>query len=102
MRALRENAGVMAELTSPSVQNAILQSQDQLGALNMLLRDNAALSIANIFNDFGLVRDGQVHYRVFLQRYWIALAGILIFSLFVLIWLKRIFFGRPTIIVQNR
>jgi hypothetical protein len=102
MRALAENAGAMAELTSPSVQNAILQSQDQLGALNMLLRNNATLSIANIFNDFSLVRDGQVHYRVFLERYWIAIAIILVFSLFVLIWLKRIFFGRPTIIVQNR
>jgi hypothetical protein len=101
MRAVVENPSAMEDLTSPSVQNSILRSQDQLGALNILLRGNAALSIANIFNDFQLVRDGQVHYRVFLERYWIAIAIILIFSLFVLIWFKRLLFGRQTIIIKT-
>jgi len=99
MRAVQENPSVMENLSSPSVQNAILRSQDQLGALNILLRDRSALSIANILGDLELVRDGQVHYRVFLERYWIALAVILVFSLFVLIWLKRAIFGRAQTVV---
>jgi hypothetical protein len=89
----------MQDLTSPSVQNAILQSQDQLGALTILLRERSALSISSILGDFRLVRDGQVHYRVFLERYWIALVVILLFSLLVLIWLKRAILGRPTTVV---
>jgi hypothetical protein len=104
-RLMREVAAmpeVMSRLTSPSVQNAILRSQDQLGALNMLLRENAVLSIANIFNDFALVRDGQVHYRIFLERYWIAIAGILLISLLVLIWLRRVIIGRPPTVIIER
>jgi hypothetical protein len=102
LRAVQENPSVMADLTSPNIQNAILRSQDQLGALNILLRERSALSIANILGDLELVRDGQVHYRVFLERYWIALVAILIVALFVLIWLKRVIFGRrPTVIVKT-
>ena len=48
---------------------------------------------------FIALRHGQVHYRVFLERYWIALAVILVFSLFVLIWLKRAIFGRAQTVV---
>jgi hypothetical protein len=101
MRAVREDPGVMEKLANPSVQNAILRSQDQLGALNILLRERSALSIGNILGDLDLVRDGQVHYRVFLERYWIALVVLLIFSLFVLIWLKRVIFGRPAIVIKT-
>jgi hypothetical protein len=102
MRSVVENPSVMLDITSPSIQNSILRSQDQLGALNILLRDNTALSLANISNDFALVRDGQVHYRVFLQRYWIAIAIMLMLLLLVVIWLKRLLFGRPVVIQQNR
>jgi hypothetical protein len=102
MRAVQENPGVMENLTSPNVQNAILRSQDQLGALNMLLRERSAFSFANIFGDLQMVRDGQVHYRVFLERYWIALVVLLVFSLLVLIWLKRALFGRaPTVVIKT-
>jgi hypothetical protein len=101
MREVRENPAVMEDLTNPSVQNAILRSQDQLGALNMLLRERSALSFSNIIGDLGLVRDGQVHYRVFLERYWMALVVILVFSLFLLIWLKRVIFGRPAIVIKT-
>lgn len=102
MREVAATPEVMSRVTSPSVQNSILRSQDQLGALNMLLRENSALSIANIFNDFGLVRDGQVHYRIFLERYWIAIAGILLIALLVLMWLRRVVIGRPQTIIIER
>jgi hypothetical protein len=93
MRAVGEKPQVMENLSNPSIQNSILRSQDQLGALNVLLRDNTALSISNIVNDFALVRDGQVHYRVFVERYWIAIAVMLIFALLLLIWLRRVIAG---------
>jgi hypothetical protein len=99
MRAIGETPQVMERLSSASIQNSILRSQDQLGALNVLLRDNTVLSIGNIINDLTLVRDGQIHYRVFLERYWIAIAIMLIFALLVLVWLRRTFLGRPQVVV---
>jgi len=102
LRGVVENPDIMSHLSGSSVQNSILRSQDQLSALNMLLRQNVALSLSNIFGDFALVREGQVHYRVFVERYWVALAVILLFSLLVLIWLRRSVFGRSRTVYQNR
>jgi hypothetical protein len=101
MRAVQENPSVMESLANPSVQNSILRSLDQLGALEMLLRERSTLSIGNIVGDLELVREGQVHYRVFLERYWMAIVIILLFALLVLIWLKRAIFGRPAIVVKT-
>jgi hypothetical protein len=99
LRAVVADPAVMRSLSSRAVQNSILQSQDQIGALNMLLRQNEALSIANIASDLALVREGQVHYRVFLERYWVAIAVMLLIALILVLWLRRLLFSRPQQIV---
>ena len=84
------------------MQDAILDSRDQLSAVNMLLRENSGLSISNIANDFALVRDGQVNYRVFIERYWAALLVLLFLGLLILLWVRRLIFGRPaTVIIRT-
>lgn len=99
LRAVGENPLVMKSLESPAIQDAILNSRDQLSAVNMMLRENSALSISNIFADFSLVREGQVNFRVFADRYWVALIVLLFLGLLVLLWFRRLFFARPATVV---
>jgi len=99
LRAVVDDPQVIKTLTNSSIQNALINSRDQLSAINMLLRENSLLSITNIGSDFSLVREGQVHYRVFLERYWIALLVMLSIMLLILLWLRRLIVGRSTTVV---
>lgn len=99
LRAVAEDPLVMKTLESSAVQDAVLNSRDQTAAINMMLRDNSALSVSNIVTDFSLVREGQVHYRVFVERYWVAVLVLLFVALLVLLWLRRLFFARPATVV---
>lgn len=99
MRAVAEDPLVMKALESQAVQEAILNSRDQLSALNMILRENSALSITNIATDFALVREGQVHYRLFLERYWVAMLVLLFLAVLVILWFRRLLIARPATVV---
>ncbi|MGO9487111.1 MAG: hypothetical protein ACLPX9_21480 [Rhodomicrobium sp.] len=103
LRAVTETPGVMQELSGEGLQRAIFSSRDQSAALNMVIHSDASLfSYGRIVKDAELVRNGEVGYRVFWERYWpsIALAGFL--ALMLLSWLRRLFFGRPQVIVKER
>ncbi len=103
LRAVTETPGVMQELSSEGLQRAIFSSRDQSAALNMVIHSEASLfSYGRIVKDAELVRNGEVGYRVFWERYWpsIALAGFL--ALMLLSWLRRLLFGRPQVIVKER
>ena len=97
-----DDPSVMRSLGKPSMQSAILQSRDQLSAVSMLLRENSALSLANIGQDLSEVRTGDVNYRIFVERYWSALLVIGLLALLLLLLLKRILFGRPpTVVIKH-
>lgn len=102
LRVVAEDPAQIRNLVSPSVQNSILRSRDQLAAVSMLLRDNLALSFANISNDFSLVRQGEVHYRVFVERYWVAIAFAILLAAFVLLALRRLIIPRPVIVRERK
>jgi hypothetical protein len=102
LREVVQDPGVMRSLGKPSIQNAILQSRDQLSAVTMLLRQNSTLSFGNIGQDLSEVRMGDVNYRVFVERYWSALLVVALLVLLLLLLLKRILFGRPpTVVIKH-
>lgn len=91
-----ETAQVLAK---PTVEKALIASRDQLSAVDMLLRRDVLFSVARIGDDFELVRDGQVDFRIFLERYWLTVLLIAFGGLLLLTILRRMLFGRPTTIV---
>jgi hypothetical protein len=102
MRAVSDSPAVMRELSGEGLRRAIFESRNQLAALNMVIHSDASLlSYGRIVKDAELVRDGDVGYRVFWERYWlwIAIAGFVL--LVLLSWLRRLMFGRPQVIVRD-
>ncbi len=102
LRSVSENPTVMTELSGEGLRHAIVDSRDQLSALNMILHDDAGLiSYGRIFKDAEQVRDGNVAYRVFWERYWpsVLIAGFVL--LLLLSWLRRLLFGRPRYVIKQ-
>ncbi len=101
LQTVNRNPDVMQNLSHKAVQNAILSSRDQSSAVSMLLRDNSVLNFSHISGDFSAVSEGRVHYRIFLERYWGGLLGVLFLLVLVLLWFRRTFAIRQrTIIVK--
>jgi hypothetical protein len=101
-RVLREvttNPESARVLAKPTIEKALVSSRDQLSAVDMLLRRDMLFGFARIDDDFTLVREGRVDFRIFLERYWLTALLILIGGLLLLSILRRLLFGRPTTIV---
>ncbi|MEJ2227330.1 MAG: hypothetical protein P8Y67_03650 [Alphaproteobacteria bacterium] len=102
LRIVNRNPDVMQSLSPKAVQNAIFSSRDQSSAVSMLLRDNSVLNFGHISGDFTSIRKGQVHYRIFLERYWVGLLVVLFLLMLVLLWLRRTFSSRKrTVIIRT-
>ena len=102
LRAAGEDPRIMQELSGPALRQAIVNSRDQLAALDMALHDDTSLiGYGRILKDAELVRDGAVGYRVFWERYWLALLVAGFVLLLFLSWLRRLLFGRPTIVIRE-
>jgi hypothetical protein len=97
-----EDPAIMQGLSGEGLRQAVIGSQDQLAALNMLVHENSILlSYGRIVKDAGLVRDGAVGYRVFWERYWLSIAVAGFVLLVLLSWLRRLLLGRPQVIIRE-
>ena len=103
LRAVGSDPSIMLSLTAEGLRDAILNSRDQLAALNMITNEEAGLfSYSRILKDAQLVRNGVVNFRVFWERYWVAviIAGFIL--LVFVSWLRRLLFGRPQVIIREQ
>ncbi len=103
LRAVADDPSVMLDLTTEGIREAVFGSRDQLAALNMIIHDDASLfNYGRILKDADLVKKGLVSYRVFWERYWVAvlIAGFVLIVL--LSWLRRLLFGRPQVIIREQ
>lgn len=92
----------MEKLARSGLQDAILSSENEDAAVDMLLNPGGYFSLFGMVNNFGKVRAGQVQPRVFLEAYtWtlgVAAAAMFIF----IILIARLIRGRrTTIVVKN-
>lgn len=99
LRQVAADPGIMSRLARSSIVEAVASSRDQLSAIGMLLRDNAALNLANIGDDWALVSQGTVNYRIFLERYWAGLLALGALALLFLLAFRRLIFGRPPAVI---
>ncbi len=103
LHAVSETPAVMQDLSGEGLQHAIYSSRDQLAALNMVIHSDASLfGYSRIVKDAELVRNGDVGYRVFWERYWLAMALAGFLLLLLLSWIRRLLFVRPQVIVKEQ
>ena len=92
----------MEKLSRSGLQDAILSSENEDAAVDMLLNPGGYFSLFGMVNNFSKVRAGQVEPRVFVEAYtWtlsVAAAAVFIFIILV----ARLIRGRrTTIVVKN-
>jgi hypothetical protein len=102
LRATSERPTIMQELSSDGLRQAVLNSRDQLSALDMILNEGSwIVGYGRILQDVDQVRNGNVSYRVFWERYWLSVILAAFAALVVLSWLRRLLFGRPTVVIRE-
>ncbi len=92
--AVGQKPSVMQALAKDGVRNGIVRSEDQLAALDMLLRPAGPVpDFERFYLDFQSVTEGRVDYRIFWERYTALIIVSLVLGLIVLLMLKRLLFG---------
>ena len=94
LRAVARTPAKMQALSSARVRDAVLASSDQDAAVAMMLRTSSLPSPAAISADFGLVLDGQVSPVLLWEKHSVLLVVLTFLVLIVLLFLKRLLFGR--------
>ena len=93
MNIVSQDPAKMRHLTSDRVRDAILSSRDQTTAVGMMLNEPLTVDVARFFIDGQRVMDGDVHWLLLWEKHPVALVIIGIFTLLLLLILRRLIFG---------
>ena len=96
LRAVAESPRKMQILASQRVRGAILSSADQTAAVTMMLDNGGAFSPKAFAADLTRAWQGRIDPWLIWDKYPGAVAGLGIFGLLCLLWLRRLFRRRPT------
>ncbi len=94
LRAVAQSPARMQTLASARVRDAVIASRDQDAAVAMMLRSGSLPNPAVISADFGLVLDGQVSPILLWEKHSVLLIVLAVLGLAMLLFLKRVLFGR--------
>ena len=91
---LAKSPGKMSRLASGHVRNAVLASNDQIAAVDMMLRSDSTFDPNALFNNAKLVWDGKVSPILLLDKHPLALLGLLVALVIFIAMLRRLFVTR--------
>ncbi|MDZ4790398.1 MAG: hypothetical protein SGJ17_04200 [Hyphomicrobiales bacterium] len=95
-REIGDNPGAIKVLSENTVKTGIMNSRDQLAAIDMVLRAPSPIpDIMRVANDFDMTTDGRVDWRLFWRRHMFIVIILMIFGLVMLAVLRRLVLGRP-------
>ncbi len=90
------NPAAMQILAQGGVRSGLMNSRDQLAALDMLLRPPSPIpDVMRVVNDFEIASEGRVDWRIFWYRHMFIVIVLALLSLVLLVVLRRLVFGRP-------
>ncbi len=90
------NPGAMRVLAQGGVKSGVMNSRDQLAALDMILRPPSPIpDLMRVVNDFEMTSEGRVDWRIFWQRHMFIVIVLAILAFVLLAFLRRLVLGRP-------
>jgi hypothetical protein len=102
LSVVAQTPGRMAELSRPSVREAIIASRDQAAALAMMLQVSSLPDPNMLMTHVQMVLDGRVSPLLLWEKDGIVLGSAAMLALILLLILRRLMFGtRPRVIVQH-
>ena len=95
LKAVAQRPTKMQILSSERVRGAILSSADQTAAVTMMLEDSGAFSPKAFAADLTRAWQGRIMPLLIWDKYPAGVAGIALFAIMLLMWLRRLFRPRP-------
>lgn len=94
LRTVASTPAKMQALASERVRRAVVGSADQLAAVGMMLRSTSSLDPGSVMQDFELGWNGKVSPILLWEKHPQAIGVLGFAALLVLLFLRRLFFGR--------
>jgi hypothetical protein len=93
LRVVAQAPGRMRVLSTQRVRDAILGSQDQTAAVNMMLREDGGFEFAPLVADFRLAFNGKVSHVLLWEKHPLAVVGIALALFMLVLVMLRLFSG---------
>ena len=93
--AVAANPAKIHALSSERVREAVVGSEDQAAAVNMMLRTNAAFDPDAIGEDLELAVEGRINPILLWEKHPVVIIAGLVLALLLMLMLRRLLFARP-------